>query len=178
MAIFRKHIVDIDLHSGSVFRNFVCRAIAEGDASGDQFGVRVLKDGQEVSLSGATVSAFFIRADGATVVIDSSEKDGSTCWVTLPKSCYIEPGSFKLTIKLATGAENICAPIVFDGTVIDVASTPFIDPGSVVPNVDPDHYDAWVALVEAAAEMVELITIEETLITGTRYRIEATKASS
>lgn len=178
MSINRKFIVNIDLSAGSVHRSFMNRSICEGDASGDQFGVRVLRDGQEVSLTGATVSAFFIRADKTTVVIDSSEKSGSTCWVTLPKSCYTVEGQFTLTIKIATSANNIMAAIMVDGTVLNVANTPFIDPGSVIPSIDPDNYDAWVALVEAAAAMVELITIEETLITGTRYRIEATKASA
>ena len=50
--IFKEDFVDIDLGKGSVFRSFMNRMIGEGDAAGDQFGVRVLRNGEAEDLTG------------------------------------------------------------------------------------------------------------------------------
>lgn len=175
MAIYKEDIVDIDLENGTVHRSYSNKMLGEGDQNGNRYGVRVLRDGQEVSLSGVSVSGFFIRANGTTVTIPPGTVQGSKGWVTLPKACYVTEGNFRLTIKLTKGSVTVTARVI-DGTIIDVDKGELVDPGSVIPNVDPENYDAWVALVEAAAAKIDLLTVEETQISGTRYKIEVTLA--
>lgn len=171
MANYREDIMDINLEGGTINRSFINNTIGEGDADGNRFGVRVYRNGEPVNLTGAGISGYFIRADGTTVTIPPGTKIGNKCWVTLPAACYAVEGNFTLSLKIALAGEIITARIV-DGTVVNTVSETIVAPVDLIPSVDPDDYDAWVALVEAAAEKIEGITIEETLIAGTRYKIE------
>ena len=167
MAIYRNDIADIDLETGTVHRSFLNKALGEGDISGNRFGVRVLRNGQTVDLTGVSVSGYFVRANGTSVALSGS-RSGNTCWVTLPEACYAVEGNFELSIKLSVGGVTVTARIV-DGTIVNTALGDLVDPGSVIPDLA-----SWTALVtraEAAAAKIEGFNITETLITGTRYRI-------
>jgi hypothetical protein len=52
-------LVDIELTGGSIFRSWCCRSIGMADSEADRFGVKVFRDGQPVSMSGASVQGFF-----------------------------------------------------------------------------------------------------------------------
>jgi len=171
MAIYKNDFVDIDLETGTVFRSFMNRSIGEGDIKGDRFGVRVLRNKQEVDLTGVSVSGFFTRANGTTVEITGSTytfRTGSKCGVILPASCYAVEGNFTLAIKLTVGGVTITARIV-DGTVDNTVIGSIVDPGSTIPSLA--DYEALVTRAEAAATKLESFNITETLIEGTRYRI-------
>ena len=88
-----------DLNRG-VSMQLLKAALLSGDKQAHRFTVSCTRNGLNISLSGATVSGYFIRADGATVVIAGSIQDGSAVLV-LPSACYAVPGRFSLVIKAA-----------------------------------------------------------------------------
>lgn len=167
MAIYRNDIADIDLETGTVHRSFLNKALGEGDISGNRFGVRVLRNGQAVDLTGVSVSGYFVRANGTSVALSGS-RSGNTCWVTLPEACYAVEGNFTLAVKLTGGGVTVTARIV-DGTIVNTALGDLVDPGSVIPSLA--DFTALVTRAETAATKIEGITISETQISGTRYRI-------
>ena len=54
MAIYHEDIVDIELESGNIHRSFAKHSIGSGDAAANRFGVRVLRNGEAVDLTGAS----------------------------------------------------------------------------------------------------------------------------
>ena len=166
MAIYREDIVDIELESGTVFRTFMNKAIGEGDANGNRFGFRCLRNGQPVSLTGSTVIGHFIRADGNTVEITGTT-NGDTAYVTLPATCYAVEGQFTLAIKLSGGSVTGTIRMV-DGTVVNTTNGAVIDPGSVIP--DLSDYLEVVEDAEAAADTINGFISTE-LIDGIDYKI-------
>ena len=172
MAIYREDIIDVELETGTVHRSFANRSVGEGDINGNRFGVRILRNGEEVNLSGVTVIGYFIRANGTTEVISGS-RSGSMCWVELPQACYAVDGNFTLSIKLTDGTVTMTARIV-DGTVVNTVIGSIIDPGSVIP--DLASFTALVERAEAAAETIEAYSISAVNLTGTRYRIDVEMA--
>ena len=166
MAIYREDIVDIELESGTVFRTFMNKAIGEGDANGNRFGFRCLRNGQPVSLTGSTVIGHFIRADGNTVEITGTT-NGDTAYVTLPAICYAVEGQFTLAIKLSGGSVTGTIRMV-DGTVVNTTNGAVIDPGSVIPDLSD-----YLEVVEDAEEAAETINgfISTELIDGIDYKI-------
>lgn len=166
MAIYREDIVDIELESGTVFRTFMNKAIGEGDANGNRFGFRCLRNGQPVSLTGSTVIGHFIRADGNTVEITGTT-DGDAAYVTLPATCYAVEGQFTLAIKLSGGSVTGTIRMV-DGTVVNTTNGAVIDPGSVIP--DLSDYLSVVEDAEAAADTINGFISTE-LIDGIDYKI-------
>lgn len=167
MAIYREDILDIDLESGSVNKSGVCHLVAEGDANANRYGVRVLRNGQPVDLTGVGVSGYFVRANGTSVVL-SGGRSGSVAYVVLNAGCYQVEGDFTLTIKLTYGGYTVTARMV-QGTVVNAVAGDIVDTGSVVP--DLASFSALVDRVETAAAKIEGFGISATQITGTRYRI-------
>lgn len=170
MAIYREDIVDIELESGTVFRSFMNKAIGEGDADGNRFGFRCLRNGEPVSLTGSAVVGHFIRADGNTIQLDG-EIDGDTAFVSLPGTCYAVEGQFTLAIKLSGGGVVGTIRMV-DGTVINTTNGAVIDPGGVIP--DLSDYLEVVEDAEGAAETVLGFSVTAELISGTDYAIVVT----
>lgn len=80
-----------------------------------------------------TVSAFFIRADGVTVLISGSLANG-TAVIDLPPECYAVPGKFTLTIFVTSGTERICI-YAAEATVCAASSDVVITPNSVTPGL-------------------------------------------
>lgn len=170
MAIYREDIVDIELESGTVFRSFMNKAIGEGDANGNRFGFRCLRNGEPVSLIGSAVIGHFIQADGNTVQINGTI-EGDTAYVSLPATCYAVEGQFTLAIKLSGGGVVGTIRMV-DGTVVNTTNGAVIDPGSVIP--DLSDYLAVVEDAEEAAETVLGFSVTAELISGTDYNIVVT----
>ena len=167
MAINKEDIQIIDLETGTISRTFLNKALGEGDAYGDRFGVIVQRGGQPVDLTGVSVSGFFIRANGTTESLSGS-RSGSKCWVDLPAACYAVEGNFTLGIKLTHSGTTVTARIV-DGTIVNTSLGNIYDPGSLIP--DLADWTDLVTRAEAAAEKIESFDITATLISGTRYRL-------
>lgn len=121
------------------------------DENGDLFAVSVTDGGSAADLSGASVNAYFIRADGYTVPITGSVS-GGTVQVLLPTSCYIKPGRFTLTIKITKGTTRhaiYCA----EGVVRRSTTDALIDPEGTVPSLDA--LLAQIAVIENAVKAAE-----------------------
>lgn len=148
MAIYKEHIVDVELTAGTIQRSFLMKAIGEGDDDADRFGVRVLRNGEEVSLTGVSCKGYFIRADGETVVLTNGTISGAVAYVTLTESCYTVEGQFSLAIKLTGGGVTGTMRIV-DGVVSNTTTGTIVDPGTVLPTIE--------TLLEMIEEAVETI---------------------
>lgn len=174
MAIYREDIIDIELESGTVARSFMNKSIGEGDADGNRFGFRCLRNGEPVSLAGSAVVGHFIRADGNTIQLNG-EVNGDTAFVSLPDTCYAVEGQFTLAIKLSGGGVTGTIRMV-DGTVVNTTNGAVIDPGGVIP--DLADYLAAVEDAEEAAETVFGFSVTAELISGSDYRIVVTKGGA
>ena len=165
----RTDMVDVELKSGSVFRSFLNRNIGEGDVYGNRYGVKILNNGEPVDMNGAACVAYFIRADGVTLVI-AGETGDSMASVLLPPACYAVEGSFTLAIKVAgTGFSGTMR--IIDGTVCNVTTGQINDPSSEVPSLA--SYEEWVIRAEEApAAMIDIVP---SLISGTRYQLAVTR---
>lgn len=174
MAHYRNDIIDIELESGSVYRSFLNHQLSEGDIKGNRFGVRLKRNGQLVNAGGATCMGYFIRHEsGDTVTINGGTFSGNTVYVTLPAACYAVNGNFTLVIKLVGGGVTGTMRIV-DGTVVDSVLGSIVDPGNVVPDLD-ELMDV-IGRAEAAAAVINGLSVTSEQITGTRYKIKVTKS--
>lgn len=176
MAIFegfkgREDIIDIDMETGTVHRSFSNRRLGENDLMGDLFGVRLIKNGEPMELTGATVSGLFIRADGDTVPFEGDKFENTIAYVILPAGCYVVPGQFQLSIIIATQSTQATVRII-DGTVVQTAKGSAIDPGTgdVIP--DMEGLNALLTQLQNALLALSEYYIETTQISGTRYRLD------
>ena len=173
MAIYREDIEDIELESGTVFRSFANKAIGGGDYAGNRYGVRLLNNGEPVSMIGAACTGYFIRADGITLVINGSISNG-IAFVELPAAAYSVGGNFTLAVKVAaTGIAETMR--IVDGTVVLTTTGTVNDPSSEVPSLE--QLNAVIADAEAAADAIGNLSVAATQISGTRYKIAVTIAS-
>ena len=123
---------DADLARG-VIREALRPVFATGDKNGHTFEISVKRGGTAVTLTGASVSAYFIRADRSTVPISGSVS-GSKASVTLLAACYNVPGRFSLVIRLAMGGD-IATIFAGDGAVLQASTDTIVDPENVVPSL-------------------------------------------
>lgn len=173
MAIYKNDVVDIDLETGTVSRSFANRMLGEGDINGNRFGFRCLRNKTPISLNGTSVVGHFTRADGNTIVINGGAVTGDTAVISLPQACYAVEGTFTLAIKLSGGGVTGTIRMV-DGTVVKTTNGAMIDPGNVIP--DLSDYLAVVEEAEAAAAIINGISIAAELISGENYNIIVTKS--
>ena len=123
---------DADLARG-VIREALRPVFATGDKNGHTFEISVKRDGAAVPLTGASVSAYFIRADRSTVPISGSVS-GNKASVTLLAACYNVPGRFSLVIRLAMDGD-IATIFAGDGSMLQSATDTIVDPENVVPSL-------------------------------------------
>lgn len=110
--------------------------------------VTLTQNGTPVALDGATVSAYMIRANGDTVVIDGSSS-GSTASITLPETCYAVTGRVSLVMQVAD-KDSVTTILCLHGTVITTNTDTIVDPSNVVPSLS--ELLAQVATIRAATE--------------------------
>lgn len=146
MAIYHEDIVNIDLENGTIHRSFMNHSIGYGDDDANRFGIRAFRNGVPETLGG-TCAGYFIRADGATVVIADGVVSGNLAYVTLPEACYAVEGNFTLAIKVSGGGVTGTMRIV-DGVVSRTSTSATVDPGTIIPSVE-DLIDAIEDAVES-----------------------------
>lgn len=169
MGLIHTDIVDIELNSGTIHRSFAQKMIGEGDASANQYGIRLWRDGQPVNAGGSSCIGYFIRhAVGDTIVINGGLFNGQEAYITLPASCYVYEGTFTLVIKLDGGGVTGTMRIV-DGTIIDSMIGSPIDPGGTIP--DLSSLLAVIERAEDAAETIAGFSVYAELIENDNYAI-------
>ena len=134
MAIYKEDIVNIDLENAEISRSFVKHTIGEGDIYANRFGVKVLRNGEPVNMTGVTCSGYFIRSDGGTVYLTGAV-EGNTAYVSLAQACYAVEGQFALAIKLTGGGITGTMRIV-DGVVSNTTTGTVVDPGNILPSIE------------------------------------------
>lgn len=135
-----------DLDRG-IDRTMIRPALLTGDKQAHTFRIAVSRSGEDAALTGASVSAYFVRADGVTVPITGSV-EGSAAVVTLPEGCYRVPGRFQLVVKLSMDS-GISTIFWGDGAVAVSSTDAILDEEDVIPSLD--ELLAQIAAAEAAA---------------------------
>lgn len=167
MAVYRNDIVNIELNGGSIFRSFINKTVGEGDKNGNRFGVRLFRNGEPENIEGSTVTGYFIRSNGTTVIMGGSAA-GNVATVELPESCYSVEGNFSLAIKI-TGGNATGTMRIVDGTVVNTVIGEILDPSGIIP--DLEELMAVIERAEEAAEAIAEFAITEQLISGDNYRL-------
>lgn len=108
------------------------------DNQGNLIGVHVFDGGEPATLSG-TVTAYAIRADGATVSVDGV-LSGNSCYVILSSLCYSVEGILSIVIKLDGGGSTttLCAVVAY---VYKSITNTAVDSGTIIPSIE-DLIDA------------------------------------
>ena len=133
MAVYREDIVTIELESGSIHRSFLNHSIGSGDSSANRFGVRVVRNGKIVDLTGVSCFGYFHNAEGTNIALtNNGTVSGNTAYVTLPQACYNVEGQFTLSIKLVGGGVTGTMRII-DGTVDNTNTGSPVAPTESIP---------------------------------------------
>ncbi|MBQ8971804.1 MAG: hypothetical protein IJ074_01810, partial [Clostridia bacterium] len=108
--------------------------ILPGDSSGHIWEVTVLEDGAPADLSDGSVSAYFMRADGKTVV-QRGVIAGNVCKVALSAECCAISGPLRAAMRLTSAsAAMTLADCLFQ--VRGALGDDFINGGGAVPSLD------------------------------------------
>ena len=143
------------------------------DDQAHRFDVTVKSGGAEVDLTGANVTGYFIRADGATVILTGGDENGSA-YVVLNDSCYAVPGRFSFAMKVQVGDVRHTV-LWYEGSVGQTSTDSLVDPDNVVPSLEEllaqisaaeQAADRANAAADAASEFVNLEVVANTLPSG------------
>lgn len=136
-----------------------------GNQEAHRFLVSCTRSGLSADLTGAGVHGYFIRADGATVLVDGTA-EGDTASVLLPASCYAVQGRFSLVINVSDG-DTVNTVLWAEGAVSRSRTDLVFDPEEAIPTLDEllARIDAMRQATEeaiAAAESITPFTLELT----------------
>ena len=123
---------DARLDAG-IYQTRLPMLFASGDEDAHTVSVALTRDGEPELLAGQTVSAYFIRADGSTVLLGGSAS-GNVASVTLDASCYVQPGGFSLFIKVGQSGQT-AAVFWGVGTVARSTTDTIVDPSDTIPSL-------------------------------------------
>lgn len=139
-------------------------AFVMGDRESHVFAVQLYRSGGDGDLpQAASVTGYFIRADGATVAIPGMYSNGSAV-VQLPAACYAVAGRFFLLVK--TTHDGIVHTVLWcEGTVSPSVTDVAVDPGEAVPSLD-QLLAQIAAMEEATAEANAAIAQLDGVITS------------
>ena len=124
--------VTSDLERGVVLTR-LGRLFAQADKEAHELQVEVVRRGEAVDLTGATATAYFIRADDATVILTGQVRENLVS-VRLSSACYEIPGRFQIIIKAAT-ATGTTAVFWADGFITETTTDSLVDPEHIVPSL-------------------------------------------
>lgn len=79
--------------------------VFSADSGANLIGVRVVDDGEPVTLSG-TVKANIVKPDGSTITVTGS-KSGNAAYVVLPEGAYTVPGRIGVYLRLEDSGQVI-----------------------------------------------------------------------
>lgn len=137
-----------------------------GDDNAHSWVVEVLDGGIPANLSGYSSSAYFIRADGNTVLATGTIS-GNVVSIDLPQSCYSVPGVVSGVLKITkTGSTVTVGAIKF--SVSSSTTNTLIDPEDIVPSVDE--------LLSILAEIDQIADAEQERVEAEQGRVAAEEA--
>lgn len=131
-------------------------AFLTGDELSHRFQVDVCRAGEPVQLSGAAVTGYFIRPDGATVSIPGLAED-SCVTLTLPAACYRLPGRFSLVIRLMQ--DDVKTAVFWAEGAMTLSATDTLVDDGVIPSLDDllAQIDAMEKATAAANEAADTV---------------------
>ena len=138
MAIYKEDIADVELTTGTIYRNFINKAIGKGDNMENRFGVRLFRNGSPVNLNQTTCEGFFMAPNGVNILISGSGKTGvedNKAWVQLPQACYNVEGQLALAIKVIDSSVTGTVRII-DGVVDNTGTDSPVAPTASVPTYE------------------------------------------
>ena len=143
-----------DLEKG-IKKTYLDMIFATQDNEAHRVDVQLMRGKEQVNLSGAGISAYFIRySDNATISLTGSASSNIAS-VTLKKACYNKPGQFALIIKAAI--DGVISTVFYGEGSIFVSSTDTIlDEENVVPSLA--DLLAQIAVMEAATKAANTAT--------------------
>ena len=157
MAIYKRDIVDINLETGNIHRSFLKHSIGYLDQAADHFGIRVLRNGEPVDLTGVTVQGIFMPPQGNPIAITTGNIiEGNVAEVVLPQACYNYDGQFCLSIKLVDATNAITGTMrIVDGMVDNTHASGTVAPTGAVPTYQEvlAVYDDMVAALVTVDEL-------------------------
>lgn len=119
--------------NGPIIPDALTGVLNGSEIDAHKFIITATREVAQVALTG-TVTASFLRADGAEVVLTGEIENGAAT-VTLAQSCYAVPGRFDLTVFVT--ADGVKTGVyACTGGVRNTTSGTIIDPGQVVPDVE------------------------------------------
>lgn len=124
---------EVDLAKGFV-QTKIKSILATYDHLATVFSIKVLRNGQEENLTGASCSASFKRSDDTTIPLVGSVS-GNVASVTLSESCYRYAGKFEITIKLSLGGVKSTI-FIGSGSVYLSETDAIIDDENVIPSIE------------------------------------------
>ena len=156
MAIYKEDIADINLETGNIHRSFLRHSIGTQDQHADHFGIRVMRDGEPVDLTGISVQGVFMPPQGSPIAITGDTYtivEGNVAKVILPQACYNYEGSFTLAIKLIDITDSITGTIrIIDGVVDNTHASGTVAPTGSVPTYQ-EILAVYDDLVDALADV-------------------------
>ena len=156
MAIYKEDIADINLETGNIHRSFLRHSIGTQDQHADHFGIRVMRDGEPVDLTGISVQGVFMPPQGSPIAITGDTYtivEGNVAKVILPQACYNYEGSFTLAIKLIDITDSITGTIrIIDGVVDNTHASGTVAPTGSVPTYQ-EILSVYDDLVDALADV-------------------------
>ena len=137
-----------------------------GDNNAHSWSVEVLDGGIPADLSGYSSSAYFIRADGNTVLAEGAIS-GNTVSIDLPQSCYSVPGVVSGVLKITkTGSTVTVGAIKF--SVSASTTDTLVDPEHIVPSIEE--------LLSILAEIDQIADAEQERVEAEQGRVAAEEA--
>lgn len=130
--------------------------IVYGDQNGHEWQITVLDGGAPADLTGASILAYFARADGKTV-LQPGEISGNVVTIDFSAACCAVVGRIGVSVRMSQGDQRLTlAQRAF--AVKRAATDDMIDPSGVVPT--PEEMKEIIERAEAAAQAIEGLTVE------------------
>lgn len=149
---------NVELAQGAQVRVWPNALMLLGDKKAHTINLHVYSFGVPATLDGVTVSAYFLRNDGETVLVTGSAS-GNAVSVTLAQECYAYAGDLTASVRLTSGETTLtlCVMVL---KIRQTASGAIVDPGTVIPGIDDvlakmDEMDAAVKAAQTAVEGAE-----------------------
>ena len=137
-----------DLEKG-IKKTYLDMIFATQDEQAHRVDVQLMRGKEQVNLSGAGISAYFIRySDNVTIPL-KGEASGNIASVTLKQSCYHKSGQFALIVKATvSGVTNT----VFygEGSIFVSLTDTVLNDENVIPSLD--DLLAQIAAMEAGTD--------------------------